>query len=476
MNDQVGTGSGNLVVDQRIYKNSVTTDPFIIQASGVFDAERSESIIVGVIENLMKPYIRAYGKSLIESYEISIKFFPEYGTITTSSTGSVSMTAYFDISMTLELSSTDSNELSSFNKDSATALVGDFFKGNHLIRLKRTLVQEGVNVRDIEIVESLPAKPSSGTPETPVPHNFEPDDRSVALIAAVASGSILLFAVASVLIVTRNRSGASGKFSGTGALSETSSVPSYTDTTDSGNRRIRPSALQVRRKREAASVGSFSSAYEDRSLSDDHDIVHNASVGLERPRTNIIQHFLPVKEELDRLENGLVSSAALTCLDEQVEPAMPDRYPEFHVYAHLPKPEPRMARMPYQDLCPASPAWSLGSGSFHSHVDEEYAEQRRRWHDEANDLALLALPDHTSDGYTSESTSGREGSSHTTPVNHKQNYDHYYDEHYGEQDEEEAMEEDETYDSAGSLDAPPDEEEDDDLDERSAHSMSLILD
>jgi hypothetical protein len=71
---------------------------------------------------------------------------------------------------------------------------------------------------------------------------------------------------------------------------------------------------------------------------------------------------------------------------------LPNQYPEFDLYSNMP---------------PSSP-WSADGISIpysYKVDDEEYQNERRRWRDEADDLALIAIPDPSVAGSETKSDS-----------------------------------------------------------------------
>ena len=377
-----------------VHEASVEADTTLVKMVGIFDPVRAENTIFSEMEDIMQPYFRAFGGPAQDHFELDVTFYHEYNAMETID-GSITMTTYFDVQVTFELSSTDIDEITSFSKSEATQLVEEFFQGNHLLRLKRRLTQAGVKVTDVDIVDSLPNSPSSGQDEAATGRNKgsaepvyktpadEPSKDRIALLAAMASGGLVMLFFASVLLISTHRRARQAIGSVVGHLSvidDSSSAPSYSDSTFDQSRplsatdmsapRIKPSALQERRKREEQEQAS-QRAFDDFSSSSYGDY-----------------------DDTERLEDGLVSSGALTCLDTEPQYNVSTDYPEFSMYTHLPPTTKPALPLVY----PPSPQWSSTGSEYTSAADSrEYAEQRRRWHDQANDLALLALPDHASE-------------------------------------------------------------------------------
>ena len=409
--EEVDPGSDRPVLQ----KATVVAESRTIQLKGDLDPQQSEQTIFQATESLMRSYMDTYGGDVMESFELSLLFFHEYDHYQ-SVQGHALMTMYFDVDVVFYLASYEMDDLAAFSRTKATKLVDRFFSGTQLTRWKRRLSAKGLKIKDAQLFTSLPENiPKSATGDAYHPYvspsGSNKSGENTVLYAALASGAIMFFALACVVLISRkefrkNVKTVLGSLSGSKS-SSASSGSSVASSTVSGG--IKPAALHMRRKREeeqarqmeTSSLDGFS--YSDKSFGSNfvrahQPFLHVTRLGAKPRETNfVIDDDDDDDESLDRLEDGLVASGALTCLDQE-RSEISREYPEFELYAHIPR--QILESKPKLPVHPSSPVWSVSATSYDVSAagDEEYAEQRRRWQDQQlEDLALVALPDHFSD-------------------------------------------------------------------------------
>jgi hypothetical protein len=413
-----------------LQKATVAAEPRTIQLKGDFDPLQSEQIIFQATESLMRTYMNTYGGDVLDSFELSLIFFHEYDHLT-SVDGHPLMTMYFDVDVDFYVTSYDMDEIAQFSRNKATKLVERFFSGTHLTRLKRRLSAKGLKIKDAQLFTSLP----EDIPQSETGDKYQPivsssrgkqSGENTVLYAALASGAIMFFALVAVVLVSRREFRKNIK-TVMGSLSGPKSSSSYSgssvSSTVSGG--IKPAALHLRRKREeeqsrqmeTSSLDGFS--YSDKSFGSNfvrshQPFLHVTRLGARPREANFVIDDTD-DESVGRLEDGLVASGALTCLDQERSELSKD-YPEFELFAHIPR--QILESKPKLPTAPASPVWSVSATSHDvgsTAGDDDYAEQRRRWQDQQlDDLALVALPDHYSDREGPSESDASTGSSRSS--------------------------------------------------------------
>lgn len=417
--------------------NAVYAEPRLLRFVGLYDPLRAEKTIFNVMETVMAPYFRAFGGSALEDFELDIEFLHDYDEVDTSYQ-TTSVTMYISVNVTFGLdASANRTEKAAFTPAVATQLVESFFEGNHALRLQRSLVRQGVKVRDMRKVDSLPDPEKrgrySGSDGAVIDVNpFVPREGGGGVlgaghIAAIVAGCLIVAVLGAVMFATKyrptrrsfgmvsNMKGWRGRGRSNVSWADyASSDGSSTFPVKPPKGGIQPAAIQLRRKREEESLGGLASV-----ASLDYTYADVAKPG----NSPVPSRGRRRNDDESTLEGGLISSAALTCLDDEApDTAISTKFPEFSMYSHAPASQKPMTAngttgpLPPIESCPQSPVWSIGAASyeFMTAADSaDYAEQRRRWHDQASDLALLNLPDHASEnGYSlEESTKHSQASS-----------------------------------------------------------------
>jgi hypothetical protein len=433
-------------VETRLVQSNALT----FRASGTTSLGSVEVKFFEHVERLMQPYAASQVGPALTKFLLSIVFQHDKEEVSTiGATGQNSLhRSVFQMSQLFNLEGAG-EEVSVFTKAEATQIVSSFFQGTMLNRLLEALAQDGIHISHIgeydpeddttsnpedgDIDGDVPPAENDGLQPPNDPNSDKNNSRSVVLVT-LFSGSIVILALgAAMLINTRRRRrfyyygekvAQASSMSESYAMHESSSE----ENSDSGGSRIPKAALAQK-------------SYDSRDFLRNHA---NVSSGLEPmvPTTNDEPTYFNEEEkteieELDALERAAtmpysdepaaVAGALLTCLDGEGAVGNMDRnYPEFEMFSNLEQPlspqtdyspEPGSPESPYvqggsppghyvNSEDPQSPYWSVDGGLSSNPDDEDYQSDRRRWQDEANDIGLVALPDHASSMDGSESENG----------------------------------------------------------------------
>jgi hypothetical protein len=380
----------------------LTADPVNLQAVGSVDVNLVRQPFFQHVETLMKPYMMKHVGEILKNFELNIEFLPpKTRSIPVGVTGSQFRTvSFFDVLVKMEISSENVDDLTFFQDEQATAAVASFFRGMSLSALITSLnqasiridailhaelsmeehlanlhhVDEGPQVSDpFEKVQGNDPLESVIKPET---NKDDKKDKAAALYAALVSGGAVLVAIMLAILYNRRRQ-RRFKIHYPGDSEEGSLF------TDSDVSTIKPAAITLRNK-----------SGDDNSVLSNMSPLYHQSVA-RKPGFPIVPPRMPfepdlVGEEKEELEHASefvnTGSSALTCLDgAQPVDHLSMNYPEFDMYSSIP-----------QSPSPAWPADGVTIPYSYSVDDEEYQKERKRWHDEADDLALIHIPDQRS--------------------------------------------------------------------------------
>jgi hypothetical protein len=370
----------------------LTADPVNLQAVGAVDVNIIREPFFQHIEKLLKPYLMKHVGEILKEFKLNIEFLPaKTELISLGVTGSQFMTlSYFDVIVDMEISSQDG--LSLFQGEQATAAVAAFFRGMSVDALISSLNQASIRIDTILHADlSMEAHLANSRQEVSDPfenvrvndppenievgtNNDDESDKSAALYAALVSGGGVLAAVMLAILYNRRRK-RRFRIHYPGDSAEGSLF------TDSDASTIKPAAITLRNKvRDDHSVlsgmSNMSALYHQSASKKPGILLDPERAGEE-------------KEELEHINSGemvavngnqnYTATSALTCLDgAQTIDRLSFQYPEFDLYSSM----------------PASPTWSgISIPMSYCVDDEDYQMERRRWHDEADDLALIVLPD-----------------------------------------------------------------------------------
>lgn len=376
--------------------------------TGDFDPQVEAVNFFGIIETNFNPYSRAYMGDLLSDFDIDIMFMNDLTQMMEGADGSPVTTSWCEVNVTFTVDGATESDLDEFTVQAASDFVMRFFMTSHKMRLISGLTASGIAISDMEAFPVLPdnikdlwksdseqAKDGQKAASQSEENESSGESKS-SLFVAVASGGVIFLALGAVLISRRRRYRFMDKIHDKQSITEDSrhsdgSAASQAVSFVSGERpsEVKPAALHVRNKREreremmASSDSTISSfrttetAQVDKATeSKGYDDEAAYSTGQEADESAHV-----------RL-NDLIASSALNCLDgDESLGALNEAYPEFELYQTNASPPP-------------SPVWSLDNYSNASpySAEEEYVTARRRWHDEANDLEMIALPDTNSTG------------------------------------------------------------------------------
>lgn len=412
--------------DNIVAAREVTTKPLTFRASGMVDLASREEDFFAAVQEVLVPYVRANAEA--SGLQLAITFLQSESDVETSATGvPILVRSYFDVRMILDVMDSEDE----MTEDSATVLLSSFFSGTSLNRLLLILDRD----YEISVGSIVPVSKSSipganvpvpvvgnddrkkGTPTTPTGSST-----SMAMVASLMAIVIVIaIAVASVFYTRKRRialrsSIAEGDDSGSGSSFSGESATGFFKKKSTILSRIKPAALQARRKREQVS-DSYSVSEDSKDTDSNYEMsVNPVSIGIAGARViSDVEKGLPqsmqtkahkeedlVEEAEQRLsKDPHVASTSLTCLDDK-GPAehIQYSYPEFEMFSHIPK---SPVWSPGAGLTPVSPDWSAGEFSemYALDYDHELGEATTQEVQEENskslqrlqeDMRLLALP------------------------------------------------------------------------------------
>jgi hypothetical protein len=392
-----------------------------MQAVGTVDVARASirEFFFQVVDSMMLEHLKddARAGNMLKKFELNLDFQPQNTrTIAAGMTRSdILILSYFDVFVDIEIGSTSIDRLNNFQDKQATEAVASFFQGESNKELIKELNRASLKVESIQPVDqamedhldSLPVtsdglilqrdKPKIIEKEKDDNTATDDNDKQTILYASIVSGSVVLSAVVfAVLYNRRKKRQFVAYYPGD---SEGGSL-----FTDGSRSDIRPAAITVRSKKQEDDDGTVNSEFSSLYMPSGGQHMSGSLVSPQMSFGDVEGNYQFDEVETSEFVNagaivsaegktGYVGTSALTCLDATASVgALTDDYPEFSLYSSVKLPSPA-----------TSPGWSVDGMSvpFSYHVDdEEYQRQRQRWHDEADDLALIVLPDHASEkGY-----------------------------------------------------------------------------
>lgn len=416
----------------------MTPDPILIRITGTFDPDTQEEAFFEVVRTNFAPYSRASVGVMLTKIDLTAEFIT--GRPGAPNVPSGVTTSWSEIRVSYYVGTDDPILFDAFTPESASMLLAKFFKPPNLKTLIQRLGEAGISVLTIEVHQHLPSDGSGQTKEDEDTKNPDPvikpkqaeatSDKHGAVITATVCGSIILLAIGAVL-AKKHQAQKHSIFDEKASITSDHSLTDVYSGTPGGMyvtasesaRNIKPAALHIRNKRERENEGkvklssdSTISSYQSNGTTNAEraDKVRKSSKTNEvtKAKTEETTAIVPYADGSDP-----TAARALKCLDgEESVGALNDAYPEFDLYHSA-------------GLAPPSPGWSVGNFSSTSRPfgseDGDYVSSRKRWHDEANDLDLIALPDHSSDlGYASahDSHYSRSGSDDESEANSKDSH------------------------------------------------------
>jgi hypothetical protein len=384
----------------------VSSNVLNFQTVGATDLDTVEKTFYNRTLSLMKPYVGSRLAPILTEFELVITFLEKK--VSTTMGTDKDMTAYasvFEVLAGFSLKG-DEEQIGSFKDAQANALVRDFFQGGMLERLLLVLQKDDIHVRDIREVNlsnkgpQIPPDSVDFTSSIGEAEKIGGGDakstvsNQTVLYATLVTAIVIALSLVAIVLIKRRRQRRFYVYRdpvvGGGA-----SVSSYGD----GESRIKPAAIQKRKQRAMSdSVESYDASVVlapvmEGEEGDIHDVFTFYESSRKMQSDGIAKEGQLISLEMadDRKE---VPGAILKCLDGEISlNGLNRQYPEFEAFVNIQ---------------PPSPYWSVEGLSYYGDGDE-YQEQRRRWQDEANDVALIALPNLDSDS-TNSSTSNDEES------------------------------------------------------------------
>lgn len=408
---------------------TVTPKAALVRVAGTFDPDAQDETFFEVLRDNFAPYSRASIGEMLISFDLKAEFVvPDVVEVK-----SAVRTSWIEVVASYHVGTDDMLLFDAFTAESGYVVLTKFFQSANAQRLIQRLKEESIPIVSIEVHSTLPGNETAPTKEggddsdnqsvksvSPVQEQTEGDNRS-GVIAASVSGTIILVAIGAVLVKNRqshNHAVFDDKGSVTSDYSRTdvySGTPGGMYLPSESTSYVKPAALHLRNKKEReigveariSSNSTISSYQSNGTTNAERAVKKNKKNAMLQQKINYKKEKAAEAASIGQAETTLVPYAdgsdcidtagkALKCLDgEESVGAMNETYPEFDLY-HSP------------GMAPPSPGWSISNFSSMSRQygvagdDGEYSTSRKRWHDEANDLNLIALPDHSSDtGYAS---------------------------------------------------------------------------
>ena len=417
---------------------TVTPKAALIRVTGTFDPEAQDEEFFDVLRDNFAPYTRASIGEMLTSFDLKAEFIVP----NEKEVKSAVRTSWIEVIVSYYIGTDDMLLFDAFTTESGSVVLTKFFQSANAQRLIQRLKDEGIPVVSIEVHSTLSddetASAKEGGEESDnqtVPSvslakgQTEEDSRS-GIIAASVSGAIILLVIG-VVLLKRRQSHTHAVFDDKGSVTSDYSRTDVYSGTPGGmylpsetTSYVKPAALHVRNKKERdigvkarlSSNSTISSYQSNGTTNAERADKKNRKKVMLQPEIDDKSEIAADDESRGQADTKLVPYAdgsdcdgtgrALKCLDgEESVGAMNDAYPEFDLYHTA-------------GLAPPSPGWSIGNFSSMSRQygiagdDGEYSTSRKRWHEEANDLDLIALPDHCSEtGYASTNGDDRSQSS-----------------------------------------------------------------
>jgi hypothetical protein len=381
-----------------LYTDTVKANPIYLRVVGEFDPLDEEGDFFAVVEEMFGPYSKAYISYILKDFNVAIVFLNALTQMTAVAGGSTMATSWCEVNVTFHVASETEQYVADFTVERASQFVKRFFMDSHKVRLINRMAETGVPVQDLEAMDALPddmkaiLEPAARTEAKPVPPMDKDADGDMprsSLAVTIASGGVIFLAIGAMVFASRPRNrvpdihGRPSLISG-GEDPTLSKALAFVSGERLGG--VKPAALHVRNRRERQRQRAMSSNNTVATYFTTESAFTTVSHTDEQRRDNI-----DVSDQAASAPTGsrlvdLAVSSALTCLDgDESVGALNEAYPEFELYQSNASPPP-------------SPVWSIDNYSNTSpySVEEDYVAERRRWHDQANELDLIALPDTSS--------------------------------------------------------------------------------
>jgi hypothetical protein len=379
-----------------LYTDTVKANPLYLRVVGEFDPLDEEGDFFAVVEEMFGPYSKAYISYILKDFDIAVVFLNALTQMTAVAGGSTLATSWCEVNVTFHIASETEQYVADFTVERASQFVKRFFMESHKVRLINRMAETGVPVEDLEALDTLPddmkaiLEPASKPEANPVPpmEKHADGDRS-SLAVTIASGGVIFLAIGALVFASRPRNrvsdmhGRSSLISG-GEDPTTAKALAFVSGEHLGG--VKPAALHVRNRRERWRQRAMSSNNTVATYFTTESAFTTVSHTEEQRRDNVDANEVVTSAPTGSRLVDLAVSSALTCLDgDESVGALNEAYPEFELYQSNASPPP-------------SPVWSIDNYSNSSpySVEEDYAAERRRWHDQANELDLIALPDTSS--------------------------------------------------------------------------------
>ena len=427
--------SPSAAVLQSLEKRSVESQTLYFRASGTNDLSANEIIFFEQIERFLAPYAATeIGPGLVK-FMLSIVFEDDKSEVVTFGlTGQNTIyRSVFQINSIFDLEG-DSDDVNTFSRQDATAILRAVFENNLLDRLLMALNNRRVRISNI--VEYDPNDDTNsnggdevGPTEPPLNDDIGSQDprskdnsRRNALLITLFSGALVVFAL-SVAIYLNNRRRRryyhyGEKVAQASGVSGSQGPVSLSGSSEDGVSKVQRAAGASKsyNSRDFLRQDTTMTSGLEPMLDDiENTYSHYASPSYEEEKFEM-EPLDPNNRTLPSsvVDPNAIAGATLTALDGSASVRqLNEAYPEFEMFAGLKQPGSPGSPQTQYDIPPSSPInhnsynspispyWSV-DGALSGPEDEDYQNDRKRWQDEANDIGLASTPDHLSGGSTSD--------------------------------------------------------------------------
>jgi hypothetical protein len=346
---------------------AVTADSVYLKVIGEFDPKVHDVYFISTLQTTFNEYCQSHIADLIYGFDIATLFLNDFTRYEyNGSDGSMVLTSWCEIMTTFSVPRED--DPTTFTVDSASLIVRNFFSDSQLLQLMDQLNKNGNIV--VNSIQFFPATSDEVKPLIKDQSNTnKKKSKSQTIIVGISVGIVCLALIALLLSSLRRRLYLGKITYDTTSDCRPDQTPLDTPT------RTAPNTSEVNRDTKRKSLVS------EESCDTERDSAISASV-------NETSTAIPECERVDLIskEDPSVqfdSYAAATFDDEESVLSRAEVSPDYQCNSSLPSNND-------------SPVWSLDS---YSHNTSPYSSQLEclpklhRWHDEVDDVNLLALPE-----------------------------------------------------------------------------------
>jgi len=390
-------------VTRILQTKTVSSDTVYVQATGHFDPLRTEERLVAAMDTELNDYLRAFGGDLVQHYTVTTAFYHEYNRVETIDSRAQT-TSYFSTQIEYQLQG-----YYGLDDFEPTYLLTRFFSGNFRLRLQRRLRDDRVQITRLALVEGLPVDGQvqeinegdlfvGGGARIVEPSQENDDKRNHrVLIAVLMSGAFMLLIFAALLLFKYvRRQKQLRRLVDVQSLASTP-PPSLQEVAATPSSGIQPAALQVTNRRKQGSHKSTSSSSCASSSSgsvysynQDPFAAEDYSLADVHMMNRRSASSQVAEQQLQALTEERLEQGGLVASGALT--CLDDQPPAVPVSQTYPEFE-AYAHIPPQATAPPSPIWSVAGLSCSEYISPRSPEvdylPRRQMN---NQTELLALP------------------------------------------------------------------------------------